>query len=138
MNLLWRSDMTIRMKARTMALGCGALLLLAVGVHAAAGTSRAAAQPTDIRRINIEATGKGFAPDTVRLPVGAPADLVFTRTTTSGCMAQVHIPDLGIGKTALVLGEPVVIRVTPEKAGSYEFRCGMDMHRGVIIVAPQR
>jgi plastocyanin domain-containing protein len=31
-----------------------------------------------------------------------------------------------------------VVRVTPEKAGSYEFRCGMDMHRGVIIVAPRR
>jgi P-type Cu+ transporter len=129
--------MTIWMKSRTMALVCGALLLLAVGAHAA-GTSRAGAPTADIRRVSIEATGKGFAPDTVRLPVGAPADLVFTRTTSSGCMAQVHIPDLGIGKTALVLGEPVVIRVMPERAGSYEFRCGMDMHRGVIIVAPQR
>jgi P-type Cu+ transporter len=130
--------MTLRTTSRTMALGFGALLLLAVGAHAAAGASRAGAQPTDVRRVSIEATGKGFAPDTVRLPVGAPADLVFTRTTTSGCMAQVHIPDLGIGKTALALGEPVVVRVTPEKAGSYEFRCGMDMHRGVIIVAPRR
>jgi plastocyanin domain-containing protein len=137
MNLMRRSDMMIRMKSRTMALGCGALLLLAVAAHAAA-TSRAGAQTTDIPRVSIEATGNGFAPDTVRLPVGAPADLVFTRTTTSGCMAQVHIPDFGIGRTALALGEPVVIRVTPEKAGSYEFRCGMDMHRGVIIVAPRR
>jgi P-type Cu+ transporter len=137
MNLLRRSDMTIRMKSRTLALGCGALLLLAMGAHAASA-SRAGAPPADVRRVSIEATGKGFAPDTVRLPVGAPADLVFTRTTSSGCMAQVHIPDLGIGKTALTLNEPVVIRVTPEKAGSYEFRCGMDMHRGVIIVAPQR
>jgi plastocyanin domain-containing protein len=130
--------MTIRMKSRTMALNFGALLLLAVAAHAAAGSSRAVGQPTDIRRVSIEATGKGFAPDTVRLPVGAPADLVFTRTTSSGCMAQVHIPDLGIGKTALTLNEPVVIRVTPAKPGAYEFRCGMDMRRGVIIVAPQR
>jgi P-type Cu+ transporter len=129
--------MTLRMTSRTMALGFGALLLLAVGAHAASA-SRAGAPPTDVRRVSIEATGKGFAPDTVRLPVGAPADLVFTRTTSSGCMAQVHIPDLGIAKTALTLNEPVAIRVMPEKPGAYEFRCGMDMHRGVIIVAPQR
>jgi plastocyanin domain-containing protein len=59
---------------------------------------------------------------------------VFTRTSPSRCVAEVHVPDLGVGKTPLTLGQPVTVRVTPDKPGVYEFRCGMDMLRGRLIV----
>jgi P-type Cu+ transporter len=128
--------MTTRMNARA-AVMTGTVLLLLAAVAAYAGASRPNGSPqVDVPRISIEATGRGFVPDTVRLVAGAPADLVFTRTTSSSCVAQVHIPDLGVDRTTLPQGEAVVVRVTPDEPGSFEFRCGMDMHRGLIIVAP--
>lgn len=116
--------------------GAVAMVLGGVAVARAAADARA----DEVPRVRIEATSAGFKPDTVRLVAGAPADLVFTRTTTSGCVAQVHIPGFGIGRTALPQNEPVVIRVQPKEPGVHEFLCGMDMHRGTIIVtaAPRR
>lgn len=101
------------------------------------GTHGLEADPV-MRRVAIEANGSGFVPDTVRLVAGVPADLVFTRTVASGCVSQVHIPELGIGRTALPQGEPVTIRVQPKEPGTYEYRCGMDMRKGTIIVSPPR
>lgn len=89
----------------------------------------------DTVRVHVEAGSAGFAPDTVRLVAGRPAEMVFTRTSASGCMAEVHIPDLGVPKTALPQGQPVTIRIMPSAAGVYEFRCGMNMRRGTIIVS---
>jgi plastocyanin domain-containing protein len=114
--------------------GAVALLLVVGGGLVVAACSAAAAGEPDVRKVSIEVTSSGFAPDTVRLAAGAPAELIFTRTTSSGCASQVHIPDLGIGKTPLPQGEPVTIRVAPEEAGTFAFLCAMNMLRGTIIV----
>jgi plastocyanin domain-containing protein len=90
---------------------------------------------SDTVRVHVEAGSAGFAPDTVRLVAGRPANIVFTRTAASSCMAEVHIPDLGVARTALPQGQPVIIRVEPAQPGAYEFRCGMNMRRGTIIVS---
>jgi plastocyanin domain-containing protein len=111
--------------------GIGAATL---AVAFGSGFAGAAATAPEIQRINIEATARGFVPDTVTLTAGVSAELVFTRTTPSGCAAQVHIPDFGVGKTALPQGEAVTISIKPTAAGVHEFRCGMNMLRGVIVV----
>ena len=87
--------------------------------------------------VHVEAGSAGFAPDTVRLVTGKPANIVFTRTVAASCMAEVHIPDMGVPKTALPQGQPVTIRITPAEVGAYEFRCGMNMRRGTIIVSDE-
>jgi heme/copper-type cytochrome/quinol oxidase subunit 2 len=88
----------------------------------------------DIQRVAIEVTSTGYTPATIRLERGLQTELVFTRTTASRCAAEVHIPDLGVAKTALPQGEAVTIRFTPETAGTFAFLCGMDMLRGSLIV----
>jgi plastocyanin domain-containing protein len=111
--------------------GIGAATL---AVAFGSGFAGAAATDPEIQRISIEATARGFVPDTVTLTAGVPAELAFTRNTPSGCAAQVHIPDFGVGKTALPQGEAVTISIKPTAAGVHEFRCGMNMLRGVIVV----
>jgi plastocyanin domain-containing protein len=106
-------------------------MLILVAGH---GAMAAVAAPTEPQRVEIQATGVGFVPDTVRLVAGSEADLVFTRTAGAGCVAQVHIPDLGVGLTALPERTPVAIRVNPQEPGAYEFRGGMNMRRGTIVV----
>jgi P-type Cu+ transporter len=117
-------------------LGAIAVILVAGQVVTAQTTARTAAQG-EPQRVEIQATSAGFVPDTVRLVAGTEADLVFTRSPGAGCVAQVHIPDLGVGLTALPVGTPVAIRVNPPEPGTFEFRCAMDMRRGVIIVTPR-
>jgi plastocyanin domain-containing protein len=59
--------------------------------------------------------------------------LVFDRQETSGCSEEVVFPDFGIRKF-LPAHRQTTIEITPERAGSYEFTCGMSMLRGRLTV----
>lgn len=97
--------------------------------------SVAAATLTDgVQVIAIRVGPGGYEPSAIELEAGIPAQLVFTRTSGSGCMNQVQIPDLGVGKTDLPLDEAVTVAITPDEAGTFRFACGMDMVRGTILV----
>jgi P-type Cu+ transporter len=116
-----------------------AALLGATAVTLVAGQVATAevAGPPEPQRVEIQATSAGFVPDTVRLVAGAEADLVFTRAAGAGCVAQIHIPELGVGLTALPEGKAVAVRVKPDEPGTCGFRCSMNMRRGVILVTPE-
>jgi plastocyanin domain-containing protein len=119
-----------------------ALLALASALFLAAGValdaSPATAGEPEVKRVEIEVTARGFVPAEIELVAGVPAELVFTRTTASGCTSHVHIPGLGVEKTALRQDEPVTVKVSPTEPGSYEFLCGMNMLRGTIRVVAAR
>jgi plastocyanin domain-containing protein len=112
-----------------------AVFLVLTGSAPRTVDGRTSETANDTVTVHIEAGSTGFAPDTVRLVAGRPANIVFTRTVASSCMAEVHIPDMGVPKTPLPQGQPVIIQVMPREAGAYEFRCGMNMRRGTIIVS---
>jgi P-type Cu+ transporter len=119
--------------------GAGAVVVVGVLAVAGAwggGVARAEAAHADppATRVEIEVTARGFVPDAIEVVAGQPVDLVFTRTTASGCAAQVQIPALGVQRTALPQGEPVTVRVAPRAPGTYEFACGMNMFKGTIRV----
>ena len=59
--------------------------------------------------------------------------LVFERQETSGCSEEVVIPEFGVRKF-LPAHKETVVEIQPQKAGSYEFTCGMGMLRGRLIV----
>lgn len=74
----------------------------------------------------------GYSPSTVRVAVGAPVRLVFDRKDSSSCSEEIVIPDFGV-KRFLPSGEKTIVEITPTKAGTYAFTCGMSMLRGSII-----
>ena len=75
----------------------------------------------------------GYAPAEVKVKRGAPVRLVFDRQETSGCSEEVVIPDFGIRKF-LPAFQKTAIELTPEKAGVFDFTCGMSMLHGKLIV----
>lgn len=85
-------------------------------------------------RIAVTAGQSGFSPNQVSLPMGKTTTLVFTRTTERTCATEVVLPELDIGPVTLPLNEPVEITVTPTDTGQFTFACGMDMHRGSLVV----
>lgn len=74
----------------------------------------------------------GYDPHVVRVKAGVPLRLTFDRQETSGCSEEVVIGDFGI-RQYLPAGQQTAIELTPEKPGTYEFTCGMNMLRGRIV-----
>jgi len=75
----------------------------------------------------------GYSPDTIVIAKGKKTTLRFTRKDPSSCLEEVVVPEFKIRKF-LPLGQTVSIELKPEKAGEYEFVCGMNMFHGKLIV----
>jgi plastocyanin domain-containing protein len=75
----------------------------------------------------------GFKPSSVTLAKGAPASLVFTRTTDQTCATEVDFPDLKIKKD-LPKGTPVTITIPTDKEQTLTFQCGMGMYKSSVVV----
>jgi plastocyanin domain-containing protein len=74
----------------------------------------------------------GYSPAAISAKAGQKLRLVFDRRDRGACSDEVVFPDFGV-RRFLPTGAKTIIELTPEKAGRYEFTCGMSMHRGVII-----
>ncbi|MEK7131887.1 MAG: cupredoxin domain-containing protein [Patescibacteria group bacterium] len=75
----------------------------------------------------------GYSPDTISVAKGKKITLRFTRKDPSSCLEEVVILEFKIRKF-LPLNQTVSIELKPEKAGEYEFVCGMNMFHGKLIV----
>lgn len=82
--------------------------------------------------VDIKVAG-GYSPDTIAVAKGKKITLQFTRKDPSGCLEEVVIPEFKVRKF-LPLNQTVAIELKPEKAGEYEFVCGMNMFHGKLIV----
>lgn len=82
-------------------------------------------------RVSVTVDGRGYHPESVTVPAGRPATLVFTRTSDEGCGQQLVFPSLNIRRD-LPLGQPVEVTITPA-AGTLAFTCGMGMYRGSVV-----
>ncbi len=76
----------------------------------------------------------GYDPASIRLKRGVPAKVTFLRVSESTCATEVVFADYGI-RRGLPLNQAVTVSFTPRKAGEFAFTCGMNMHRGKLIVS---
>jgi plastocyanin domain-containing protein len=121
----------------------GDLLVIAGGIAAIAwvnwyfffagrSAAEAAVGSGGVQEIAIRVAG-GYDPAHVRVKRGSPVRLLFDRQETSGCSEEVVLPDFGI-RRFLPANQRTAVEFTPEKAGRYEFTCGMSMLRGSVTV----
>lgn len=95
-------------------------------------TATAVAGAGGVQEVTIGVRG-GYDPAEVRVRRGVPVRLVFDRQETSPCSEEVVLPDFGV-RRFLPAHQKTAIEFTPEKAGTYEFTCGMSMLRGRLTV----
>ena len=74
----------------------------------------------------------GYDPSTIRVKAGRPVRLAFDRQETSSCSEEIVFPDFNL-RRFLPANQRTVIELTPPKAGTYEFMCGMSMLHGRVI-----
>ena len=94
--------------------------------------SRQATTQGGIQEITVTVDG-GYEPSQIIVQAGQPVRLNFDRKDASSCLEEVRFPDFHIARE-LPLNQTTAIEFTPEKAGRYEFTCGMNMFRGVVEV----
>ncbi len=76
----------------------------------------------------------GYEPASLRLKRGVPAKVTFLRVSELTCATEVVFAEYGIRRD-LPLNQAVTVSFTPRKAGEFAFTCGMNMHRGKLIVS---
>jgi membrane fusion protein, heavy metal efflux system len=103
------------------------------GVNQPQPGHRVAQQEDGVQSVTITVTSDGFQPDRIDLKRGLPARLTFVREVEATCATSVTIQEFNI-KQDLPFKAPVAVEFTPDKAGTFEFTCGMKMISGKIVV----
>ena len=75
----------------------------------------------------------GYTPDVLVFEAGKPIKLNFRREETASCTEEVIFSDFN-KKAVLTPFKTIPIELQADKPGEYEFRCGMGMIRGKLIV----
>ena len=75
----------------------------------------------------------GYSPSVISIPKDKTTTINFIRRDPSSCLEEVVLSDFKIRKY-LPLNKKVTIDITPQKTGTYNFECGMNMFHGKIIV----
>jgi plastocyanin domain-containing protein len=101
--------------------------------------SRSSAQPASVgdggvQDVRITVKG-GYTPDTIVVQAGKPVRLQFYRDETADCSERVVFEDFGID-SALPAFQTTAVEFTPQEAGEFRFRCGMNMLTGLLVVEP--
>ena len=86
----------------------------------------------NLQEVRITVRG-GYVPNIIEARRGIPLKLVFDRQENSDCSSRVVFPDFRVSKSLAAFGTTEV-QFTPDKAGSFDFACGMNMLHGTLIV----
>lgn len=85
------------------------------------------------KKVVVAAKNGGYKPEVVEFKQGKPAQLKFVPKGNMGCMNEVVFKELGIDEK-LDGKEEVTINIPTDKAGVYNYACGMDMFHGKVVV----
>lgn len=86
-----------------------------------------------VREVRVEAD-RAYRPARITLSAGERVRLAFVRHDDGPCTREVVSPALGL-RGELPAGRPVAIALPALQPNEYEFRCGMNMVRGTLVVA---
>lgn len=95
-------------------------------------SSEQAAVANDQQTATVVVQG-GYSPEKVVLKKGIPATVNFNMKDSTACLSHVVFDKLGVNKD--LTKQPVTsIKIPTDKAGEYNFACGMDMFHGKVVV----
>jgi cytochrome c oxidase subunit 2 len=114
------------------------VLLLTAAVLAGGQQAPGASEP---RKITVTAKKYEFNPSKIELKVGEPVEITFEALdTTHGFTCK----ELGIDKIVFEKGKTETVKITPEKPGTYVFKCAKfcgfghgKMKGEIVVTAPE-
>ena len=98
------------------------------------GTALAKDAPAKEQVVDMQVTGEGFVPASVKVKKDQPVVLKITRKTDKTCATEIEIDEHGISQK-LPLNETVAVKFTPKATGQLKYGCAMGkMIGGVLTV----
>jgi copper chaperone CopZ len=91
-----------------------------------------AAVTNGVQVVQLSVQGSNYYPNPIRVKTGIPVQLVADINNMPGCSKSIVIPEFGVRK--VVSTSDNVIEFTPDKSGTFNFSCSMNMFRGQIVV----
>ena len=110
-----------------------AVILGLIALLSSESASAQAHEHAKVREIEIVVEG-AYKPQRIELIEGEHVRLRFIRKDYGPCTRDVIFPKLNI-KRELPTTQPVTIELPALAPGEYEFKCGMNMIKGVLVVA---
>ncbi|MEK6918828.1 MAG: cupredoxin domain-containing protein [Nanoarchaeota archaeon] len=86
---------------------------------------------SNAQKVVISYKNYNYYPNTIRVKMGLPVSITLD-SSVSGCFRSFVIPDFGVDELSSSPSD--TINFTPDKKGSFTFRCGMGMGTGTLIV----
>ena len=99
---------------------------------AARETAAAVSTSGGIQQVDIHVKG-GYSPAVIEVERGRPVQLHFYRDEENTCSEVLLMPDFHIRRD-LPAFQTTLVELLPERAGRFEFTCGMHMLRGSLVV----
>ena len=96
--------------------------------------ARAAELVGDVQQVRVTVRG-GYSPDLVRARQGVPLRIVFDRQESGECSSRVVLPDFAVNRPLPAFAHTTV-QLMPDRTGTFEFACGMNMVHGTLVVEP--
>src|SRR5260370_28923668 len=94
------------------------------------GSATEAPSVAGVQEVRVVVKG-GYTPDTIVVRAGQPVRLQFYRDETADCSDRVVFEDFGID-SALPAFRTTAVEFTPQEAGEFRVRCGMDKLKGLL------
>ena len=99
----------------------------------ATGTTKEAVMKSDYQEVDLRIKADGYSPDVIIAKKGVPLKINITSDPDAGCAVELVFPEFNINKT-VPAGKTDVIEILPAQAGTFNYRCSMDMYRGKLII----
>ena len=131
--MLFNNGKDMKSKMKTIATCVALLAIVSLPLIAQSRRRPKTRQPAKVQSATVMLTDKGYQPGSLKLRRGVLARVTFIRKIEETCGKAIAIPEYNI-RRELPLNEPVVVEFTPNKAGEFNFTCGMGMLRGALIV----
>lgn len=85
------------------------------------------------KKVVVNADNHGYKPNNIKFKVGKPAEVKFIPSDNMGCMNEVVFKKLGVDEK-LDGKKEVDVKIPTDKAGEYDWACGMNMFHGKVVV----
>lgn len=112
------------------------MLPIAIAIPAQLAAQAQQAEQKSPREITVVVDG-AYLPDRIEVQEGERIHLKFLRKDAGPCTRDVLFPKLNI-RRELLTDKTVVVELPALAAGEYEFKCGMNMVRGKLVVVARK
>ena len=83
------------------------------------------------QKVVISYKNYNYYPNTIRAKVGIPLSITLDKSV-QGCFRTFVVPDFDVNEYSESPSQTITF--TPDKKGTFKFRCGMGMGTGILIV----